>query len=106
MFIQEQLVATTVFTLSINDDGTYTYTQVGQLDHADGTNANDVISLNFGFKATDADGDVANGTITIKVLDDAPVAVNDVATLAQPLGQCLAMFLAMIRLAQISLDML
>jgi VCBS repeat-containing protein len=57
----------TVFTLSINDDGTYTYTQVGQLDHADGTNANDVISLNFGFKATDADGDVANGTITIKV---------------------------------------
>ena len=66
-----------VFTLKINDDGTYTYTQVGQLDHADGANANDVISLNFGFKATDADGDVANGTITIKVLDDAPVAVND-----------------------------
>jgi hypothetical protein len=27
---------TVVFTLSINDDGTYTYTQVGQLDHADG----------------------------------------------------------------------
>jgi T1SS-143 domain-containing protein len=76
----------TVFTLSINDDGTYTYTQVGQLDHADGTNANDVISLNFGFKATDADGDVANGTITIKVLDDAPVAVNDVATLASAPG--------------------
>ena len=66
-----------VFTLKINDDGTYTYTQLGQLDHADGTNPNDVISLNFGFKATDADGDVANGTITIKVLDDAPVARND-----------------------------
>ena len=66
-----------VFTLTINNDGTYTYTQVGQLDHADGTNANDVISLNFGFKATDADGDRADGTITIKVLDDAPVAVND-----------------------------
>jgi Bacterial Ig domain len=36
-----------------------------------------VINLNFGFKATDADGDAANGTITVKVLDDAPVAVND-----------------------------
>jgi hypothetical protein len=72
------------------------------------SNPNDIISLNFGFKATDADGDVANGTITIKVLDDAPVAVNDVATLASvPLDQCLAMFLSNDNdWGQISLDML
>ncbi len=36
-----------------------------------------MITLNFGFVATDSDGDTANGTITVKVLDDAPVAVND-----------------------------
>jgi VCBS repeat-containing protein len=36
-----------------------------------------VISLNFGFTATDADGDKANGTIVVKVLDDAPVAHDD-----------------------------
>ncbi len=75
-----------IFTLTINDDGSYTYKQLGQLDHADGTNPNDVITLNFGFVATDADGDTANGTLTVRVLDDAPVAVNDVATLSQAPG--------------------
>ena len=75
-----------VFTLIVKDDGSYTYTQVGQLDHADGTNPNDVITLNFGFVATDADGDKANGTITVKVLDDAPTAADDVATLASAPG--------------------
>ncbi len=66
-----------IFTLTINDDGTYKYTQVGALDHADGKNPDDVITLHFGFTATDADGDHANGTINVQVLDDAPVAVND-----------------------------
>ena len=77
---------TVVFTLKVNSNGTFTYTQVGQLDHADGTNPNDVINLSFGVKATDADGDMANGTITVQVRDDAPVAVNDVATLASAPG--------------------
>ncbi len=66
-----------VFTLTLKDDGSYTYKQVGQLDHADGTNPNDVITLNFGFVASDADGDTAKGTITVKVLDDAPLAKDD-----------------------------
>ncbi|MBP9868343.1 MAG: type I secretion C-terminal target domain-containing protein, partial [Alphaproteobacteria bacterium] len=51
-----------------------------QLDHADGSNANDVITLGFGFKATDSDGDAASGTITVSVKDDAPIAVNDTRT--------------------------
>ncbi|MCB9986738.1 MAG: cadherin-like domain-containing protein [Rhodospirillales bacterium] len=68
---------TTVFTLVVNSDGTYTFTQLHELDHADPNNPNDSISLNFTVAATDADGDTANGVITINVLDDAPIAAND-----------------------------
>ncbi len=68
--------STTIFTMTINADGTYSYKQFQQLDHADGTNANDAINLVFGVVATDKDGDKGTGTITVKVLDDAPLAVN------------------------------
>jgi T1SS-143 domain-containing protein len=67
----------TVFTMHVNADGTYAYTQFQPLDHADGHNPNDVIDLNFGYQATDFDGDTASGAITVHVIDDAPVAVND-----------------------------
>ncbi|TAL40257.1 MAG: VWA domain-containing protein [Alphaproteobacteria bacterium] len=67
----------TVFTLQINADGSYTFDLVGTLDHADGANPNDVINLNFGVTATDSDGDTASATLTINVLDDAPVANDD-----------------------------
>ncbi|HNQ91588.1 MAG TPA: DUF5801 repeats-in-toxin domain-containing protein, partial [Alphaproteobacteria bacterium] len=76
----------TIFTLTIGDNGSYTYKQFGQLDHANASNPDDVILLNFGFVATDADGDSANGTVVVSVHDDAPVAVNDVATLSQAPG--------------------
>jgi T1SS-143 domain-containing protein len=76
----------TVFTLKVNTDGTYQFKLLDQLDHADKTNPDDVINLGFGFKATDTDGDAANGTITIHVKDDGPVAVNDVATLSSAPG--------------------
>jgi T1SS-143 domain-containing protein len=68
---------TTVFTLVVNSDGTYTYRQFEQLDHADGSNPNDIITLTFGVKATDNDGDTGTGTITVNVKDDAPVANDD-----------------------------
>jgi large repetitive protein len=67
----------TVFTLHVNEDGSYTFDLLGTLDHADGANPNDVITLNFGVAATDSDGDTDTGTLTINVLDDAPVANND-----------------------------
>jgi T1SS-143 domain-containing protein len=70
----------TVFTLTVNANGTYSFTLNKPLDHADGTNANDVIALNFGVIGTDADGDTDTGTITINVRDDAPVAANDTIT--------------------------
>jgi T1SS-143 domain-containing protein len=78
--------ALSVFTLDVNADGTYSFKLLDQLDHADGSNANDVITLGFGFKATDSDGDAASGTITVSVKDDAPIAVNDTATLASAPG--------------------
>ncbi len=76
----------TIFTLEVKPDATYTFKLLDQLDHADKTNPDDVISLNFGFKATDNDGDAAEGKITINVKDDGPVAVNDTATLAEAPG--------------------
>ncbi|PZQ48653.1 MAG: hypothetical protein DI551_01410 [Micavibrio aeruginosavorus] len=69
-----------IFTLTIASNGSYTFTQFDNLDHADGNNPNDEIQLNFGVIATDGDGDYATTTIVVKVLDDAPVANNDVNT--------------------------
>src|SRR5690606_12747890 len=71
----------TVFTLTINANGSYNFVQSKVLDHADGSNPNDIINLNFGYKVTDFDGDSAPSTITIQVKDDAPVAVKDHNTL-------------------------
>jgi large repetitive protein len=70
--------STTVFSLMIAANGGYTFRLFEQLDHADGTNANDSIVLNFGVVATDSDGDTAATTLTVNVLDDVPIARNDV----------------------------
>jgi T1SS-143 domain-containing protein len=70
----------TVFTLAIAADGSYTFKLLEQLDHADGSNPDDIITLDFGVKATDTDGDSAATTITVCVKDDAPDAKNDVNT--------------------------
>lgn len=81
-----------VFTLTIdpaNIDATdgsassgYTFTLLDTIDHpVDGPTAadhNDALDFTFGFNATDSDGDVANDTITVNVLDDGPKANNDV----------------------------
>ena len=76
----------TVFTLTVNTDGSYNFNLTGTLDHADGSNPNDVINLNFGVSATDSDGDTASATLTIKVLDDAPIAHDDHNTFAFDVG--------------------
>ncbi|HRQ60897.1 MAG TPA: hypothetical protein PLO23_05235, partial [Alphaproteobacteria bacterium] len=67
---------TKVFSLKVFENGSYEYKQFVALDHADGNNPNDIIVLNFGITATDADGDATKGTIVINVKDDAPTAVN------------------------------
>ena len=67
----------TIFTMTINSDGSYTFRQLDQIDHPDPNNSNDNVALRFGVKATDSDGDVGNGTITINVRDDGPHARDD-----------------------------
>ncbi|UTW07431.1 retention module-containing protein [Pseudomonas benzenivorans] len=76
--------ATTVFTLQVNSDGSYTFTLVGPLDHpvADG-NDDELLSLPIDFSAlltaTDGDGDSVgafnSGSFVVNVEDDVPVAV-------------------------------
>lgn len=69
----------TIFTLTLNPTtGAYTFNLTGVLDHPVPGNPNEPKALDFGVRATDADGDFINGTVTINVLDDAPVAHNDV----------------------------
>ncbi len=71
----------TIFTLTIGPNGSYSFKLLEQLDHADGNNPNDVITLNFGVIARDADGDNSQPTtITINVRDDAPIARDDYCT--------------------------
>ncbi|MDB5491014.1 MAG: hemolysin-type calcium-binding repeat family protein [Micavibrio sp.] len=68
----------TIFTLTLNPTtGVYTFSLTGTLDHPNPNDTNEAIALNFGVKATDSDGDAINGTVTINVLDDAPVAHDD-----------------------------
>ncbi len=67
----------TVFTLVIQNDGSYTFDLLGTLDHPDGSDPDDSLPLEFGVSATDSEGDGVDGVITINVHDDAPVAEND-----------------------------
>jgi T1SS-143 domain-containing protein len=66
-----------IFTLTLQNDGNYTFHLIGTLDHRDKTNHNDVIDLRFGVVAKDSDGDPATVDIWIKVYDDGPKANND-----------------------------
>ena len=64
----------TVFTLSVNNNGNYTFQQFEQIDHPNSSNPNDAVDLVFGVQATDGDGDSTNGQIRITVRDDGPEA--------------------------------
>jgi T1SS-143 domain-containing protein len=72
-----------VFELIFNDavPGEYTYTQFDQLDHPDDMDPNDQIALTFGVTIEDSNGDTADGTVTVNVLDDEPVAIGEAQTL-------------------------
>ncbi|GHX75120.1 RTX toxins and Ca2+-binding protein [Vibrio cholerae] len=59
-----------VFTLLLNQDGSYRFTLQGSLDHAVNS---DELSLNFTVVATDFDGDTASVVLPVTILDDQPV---------------------------------
>ena len=72
-----------VFTVSLNDDGTgsYTFTLLNNLDHPAG-NGNNNLLLTFDYTATDSDGDPSINTFTVTVVDDVPTAhVGDSTTI-------------------------
>ena len=58
--------------VAVNDDGTYTFTQLLPIDHPNPEDPNDVVNIVFTATVTDADGDAASEDITVAVYDDAP----------------------------------
>ncbi|WP_197707326.1 VCBS domain-containing protein [Sphingobium sp. LB126] len=69
---------TTVLTVTLTDPvaGTYSVVQNAAISHPAGGNENNV-SFSIGYRVTDADHDYADGSLTINVNDDTPVAAND-----------------------------
>lgn len=67
----------TVFTITFDNQGDYSFVIYDGIDHADPTNPTDVITLEFGITAVDGAGDTASGTFTIDVIDSVPVAADD-----------------------------
>ncbi|HGH6015794.1 TPA: retention module-containing protein [Vibrio mimicus] len=63
----------TVFTLLLNQDGSYRFTLQGTVDHA--VNSDELL-VNFNVVATDFDGDSANITLPVTVKDDKPYFTN------------------------------
>ncbi|MFH4828397.1 retention module-containing protein [Vibrio diabolicus] len=62
-----------VFTLTVNTDGSYSFTLEGPIDHAVDS---DELTLNFPIIATDFDGDTTNATIPVTIVDDKPVITD------------------------------
>ncbi|WP_160005264.1 VCBS domain-containing protein [Rhizobium sp. 18055] len=65
---------TEIFTVSLSDDGTGSYTFVlkDSIDHTSGNGTS--ATLDFGFTATDSDGDTAKSSFSVSIIDDTPEA--------------------------------
>ncbi len=67
-------------TLTLNADGSYSYTLTAPFDTSpdadDGTNT-ELGAESYGYTATDANGNSVTGTITVNIVDDVPTAVAD-----------------------------
>lgn len=78
--------ATTVLTLTLNTaTGVYSVTQNAPIQHANADLENNQ-SFTLNYQVTDKDGDKADGTLSVNVDDDTPVAQDDyaVAVAGQP----------------------
>ncbi|WP_105069563.1 T1SS-143 repeat domain-containing protein, partial [Vibrio jasicida] len=62
-----------VFTLTVNTDGSYNFTLQGPIDHATDS---DELTLNFPIIATDFDGDTTTETIPVTIVDDKPTITD------------------------------
>ncbi|WP_417355691.1 type I secretion C-terminal target domain-containing protein [Gallaecimonas pentaromativorans] len=61
----------------VNNDGTYTVTQLQAMSHPDNTNPNDPIVVNVTMVVTDNEGDPAQDTFSVTFLDDGPAVDMD-----------------------------
>ncbi|WP_133152814.1 DUF5801 repeats-in-toxin domain-containing protein, partial [Vibrio lentus] len=62
-----------IFTLVLTNDGAYTFTLLGPLNHATTPSNLDTLTIPFDVVAVDGDGDDSNQyVLPIEVLDDAP----------------------------------
>ncbi|PHX04707.1 Serralysin G precursor [Vibrio splendidus] len=65
---------TPIFTLALGNDGSYTFTLLGPLNHATTPSNLDTLTIPFDVVAVDGDGDDSNQyVLPIEVIDDAPV---------------------------------
>ncbi|WP_372166271.1 cadherin-like domain-containing protein [Vibrio lentus] len=65
---------TPIFTLVLTDDGAYTFTLLGPLNHATTPSNLDTLTIPFDVVAVDGDGDDSNQyVLPIEVIDDVPV---------------------------------
>jgi len=74
MTVQGKVGDTVIYEMTIEADGSYTFTQSGPIDHPQDTGSEDVLTLSFKYTVTDGDGDTDHAWIGIKVSDDEPVA--------------------------------
>ncbi|MCZ7531628.1 MAG: hypothetical protein M5U31_15605, partial [Acidimicrobiia bacterium] len=78
----QALAAEVVFAVALSDagNGSYTFTLYSTLDHPGPVQGEDTLTLNFGFVATDSDGDTtAPGTFSVGVIDDQLLAIGTIA---------------------------
>lgn len=68
-------------TLTLNPDGTYSYTLTSPIDGVTANNGTNTVLAgdSFTYQVTDANGNTATSTITVNVVDDVPMAVGDLA---------------------------
>ncbi|MEH6542179.1 DUF5801 repeats-in-toxin domain-containing protein, partial [Halopseudomonas sp.] len=67
-----------VFTLSVDENGNYQYSQFQAVEHYDSSNTDEVLNLVFTVTITDGDNDTTSATISLTVHDDA--IINNDAT--------------------------
>ncbi|WP_168878864.1 S-layer family protein [Rhizobium sp. P28RR-XV] len=64
----------TVATLTINADGSYTFSTSAPLVHPTSGSTEESLPLTFTFTVTDGDNDTSSGSLTLHVTDDVPLA--------------------------------
>ena len=70
------------WTLTINGDGTYTFTLLDNI-LLHGGQGDDVRSLQIQVRAEDGDGDVVGSSFNVRIVDDVPTANNVLASMSE-----------------------